>query len=71
MLQRALALPVKVGDRLQLTVSLSRRSLALVFAAAPRQATAMAALMLLQAFLPIGTLWASRGVVNPRRGRSA
>ena len=47
-----------------LTFSLWRRTLALVFTAAPRPVIAMAVLMLLQAFLPVGTLWASRGVVN-------
>ncbi|HEV7215369.1 MAG TPA: hypothetical protein VGP33_09620, partial [Chloroflexota bacterium] len=50
--------------RLRSTLSLWRRTVALIFAAAPRQTTAMVGLMLLQAFLPVGTLWASRGVVN-------
>lgn len=64
MLQRARDLPAKAGARLRLTVTLWRRSLALVVVAAPRQALTMAVLMLLQAFVPVGTLWASRGVVN-------
>ena len=46
------------------TFTLWRRSLALIFQAAPRLTLAMALLMLLQAFLPVATLWASRGVVN-------
>ncbi len=50
--------------RIRPALSLWRRTLVLIFAAAPRQAAAMAAIMLLQAFLPVGTLWASRGVVN-------
>ncbi|MGI8914394.1 MAG: ABC transporter ATP-binding protein [Chloroflexota bacterium] len=41
-----------------------RRSLALVLTAAPQQTAALGAVMLLQSFLPVGTLWASRGVVN-------
>ncbi|MGI8914451.1 MAG: ABC transporter ATP-binding protein [Chloroflexota bacterium] len=53
-----------ITAQLRTTFTLWRRSLALVFAAAPRQATAMVMLMLGQAFLPVGTLWASRGVVN-------
>jgi ATP-binding cassette, subfamily B, bacterial len=52
------------SSRLRSMLSLWRRAIALIFAAAPRPVTAMAVLMLLQAFLPIGTLWASRGVVN-------
>ncbi len=64
MIQRARALPAKAGARVQLTFTLWRRSLGLVVVAAPHQALAMAVLMLLQAFLPVGTLWASRGVVN-------
>ena len=39
--------------------------------AAPKQTTALGVVMLLQAVLPIGTLWASRGVVNAPSGRSA
>ena len=64
MLQRTRTLAAKAGARLQLTVTLWRRSLALVVIAAPQLALAMTVLMLLQAFLPVGTLWASRGVVN-------
>jgi hypothetical protein len=52
------------SSRLRSTLSLWRRAIALIFAAAPRLVTAMAVLMPLQAFLPVGTLWASRGVVN-------
>jgi ATP-binding cassette subfamily B protein len=58
--RRSRALVTQLGS----TLSLWRRSLALVFAAAPRPVAAMAVLMLGQAFLPIGTLWASRAVVN-------
>ena len=56
--------PRSASVRLGSTLTLWRRTLAFVFSAAPRQATAMVMLMLLQAFLPVGTLWASRGVVN-------
>ena len=53
-----------VSARVVSTLTLWRRAIALVFAAAPRLVIAMAVLMLLQAFLPVGALWASRGVVN-------
>jgi hypothetical protein len=56
--------PRHLSARVGSTLTLWRRAIALIIAAAPRPVTAMAVLMLLQAFLPVGTLWASRGVVN-------
>lgn len=53
-----------VWRRLTSGLWLWRRSLALILKAAPREATAMGLLMALQALLPIGMLWASRGVVD-------
>ncbi len=53
-----------LSTQLQAAVYLWRRSLALVLAAAPKQTAALGAVMLFQAVLPVGTLWASRGVVN-------
>ncbi|MGH2354350.1 MAG: ABC transporter ATP-binding protein [Chloroflexota bacterium] len=61
---RLLALPAAIGAQLSATFTPWRRSLALVISAAPQQATAMGGLMLVQAFLPVGTLWASREVVD-------
>ena len=49
---------------LQAATFLWRRSFALVLAAAPKQTAALGVVMLLQAVLPVDTLWASRGVVN-------
>lgn len=48
----------------QAAMYLWRRSLALVVAAAPQQTAALGVVMLLQSWMPIGTLWASRGIVN-------
>lgn len=56
-----------LAAQLPAAVYLWRRSLALVLAAAPKQTAALGAVMLLQSFLPVGTLWASRGVVNAAR----
>jgi ATP-binding cassette subfamily B protein len=53
-----------VREQIAASATLWRRSLALVFAAAPRTALAVGALMAVQAVLPLGTLWASRGVVD-------
>ena len=53
-----------ISRQVRATVTLWRRTLRLVFAAAPQAVTTMAVLMLVQAFLPVGTLWASRAVVN-------
>ena len=50
--------------QLALTWTLWRRSLGLVLAAAPRQAFVLGLVMLAQAVVPVGTLWASRGIVN-------
>lgn len=50
--------------RLHAGVGLWGRTLALVWVAAPRAAAAMGALMVLQAVVPVATLWASRGVVD-------
>jgi hypothetical protein len=53
-----------VREQIAASATLWRRSLALVFAAAPRTALAVGVLMAVQAVLPLGTLWASRGVVD-------
>ena len=54
----------RLSVQLKAAIHLWRRSLALVFAAAPQQTAALGVLMLLQAALPVGVLWASRGIVN-------
>jgi len=51
-----------VAKRLRTTGVLWRRSLVLLFDAAPGQTIAMGLLMLLQGFLPVGTLLAARNV---------
>jgi ATP-binding cassette, subfamily B, bacterial len=53
-----------LATQVQAATYLWRRSLALVLVAAPKQTIALGAVMALQALLPVGTLWASRGVVN-------
>ena len=57
---RFASLPERLGQ----TLFRWWRTIALVFAAAPRQAAALGLTMMLEAVLPVGTLWASRGVVN-------
>ena len=53
---------------LAVAVALWGRTLALVWVAAPRTAAAMGALLVLQAAMPIGALWASRGVIDAAAG---
>jgi ATP-binding cassette, subfamily B, bacterial len=53
-----------VSAHLRAALFLWRRSVALVLAAAPKQTAALGIVMVLQATLPVATLWASRGVVN-------
>jgi len=61
---QALPLLRTAGRQIGDAAALWRRSLALVLAAAPRQTVGLGALMVAQAFLPLSTLWASRGVVD-------